>query len=75
MNFDIKLIAGVVSLLICFAGIASTWALLQYRIEQLEKEHQQLAVEMKNLSLEFGRKGEEVKCLICKAHEMQCPGC
>ena len=38
MNFDIKVVAGVVSLLVCFAGIASTWTLLQYRIDQLEKK-------------------------------------
>tara|TARA_R110001583_G_scaffold144666_8_gene296652 strand:+ start:7263 stop:7490 length:228 start_codon:yes stop_codon:yes gene_type:complete len=75
MNFDIKVVAGVVSLLVCFAGIASTWTLLQYRIDQLEKKNAILEADIEKLSDEFRLAGEEVRCLICKSHEITCPGC
>jgi cell division protein FtsB len=47
----------------------------QYRIEKLEAKNEELEKELKLLRDEFHAQGERVKCLICKAHDMECPGC
>jgi hypothetical protein len=75
MNVDTKTLATIVGLMISFAGIVSTWTLLQYRIQQVENDNAKIKEDLENLTIEFRKKGEEVKCLICEAHKMQCPGC
>ena len=75
MNIDLKTFTTIVGLLICFSGLVSTWVLLQYRIDELEKDTQETNEELKKLTVEFRDKGQEVHCLICQAHKMQCPGC
>ncbi len=57
------------------AGVVSTWAVSQYRIDALEAETKELKAEVKLLREEFHDQGERVKCLICKAHDLECPGC
>ena len=76
MTFDqIRTVATIVGLLVCFAGVVSTWTMLQFRMDELEKDNKELKEELKILTVEFSKKGEEVRCLICEAHKMRCPGC
>ena len=71
----IRTFATIIGLLVCFAGVISTWTVLQFRINELEKDNAELKEEVKFLTVEFRKKGEEVRCLICEAHKMRCPGC
>ena len=71
----IRTFATVVGILVCFAGVVSTWAIFQYRMDEIEKDNAELKEEVKVLTAEFRKKGEEVRCLICDAHKMKCPGC
>jgi cell division protein FtsB len=68
----IALLLGLATIL---GGAVSTWAVAQYRIEKLEAKNEELEKELKLLRDEFHAQGERVKCLICKAHDMECPGC
>lgn len=68
----IALLLGLATVL---GGAVSTWAVSQYRIEKLEAKNEELEKELKLLRDEFHTQGERVKCLICKAHDMECPGC
>lgn len=72
-------LTGVVSSLI---GVISTWVALQYRIERLEeqaesaqKELDTIQHEMLRMERDFNEQGRQVRCDICKAHGMGCPGC
>lgn len=68
-------IALVVGMAVSMAGAVSTWAVSQYRIDTLEAESKELRAEVKLLREEFHAQGERVKCLICQAHDLECPGC
>jgi hypothetical protein len=68
-------IALVVGMSVSVAGAVSTWAVSQYRIDALEAQSKELRVEVKLLREEFHAQGERVKCLICQAHDLECPGC
>ena len=75
MNFDLKIISLWVGLAASLSGIVATWAITQYRLDALEERQQQTSNDLKSLSVELNEKGDEVRCLICKAHKINCPGC
>jgi hypothetical protein len=66
------LIAGLAT---AIGGTVSNWAVNQYRIDEIEAQNKELERELRLLRDEFHNQGEHVKCLICKAHDMECPGC
>lgn len=68
-------VAIVVGMTMSMAGAISTWAVSQYRIDALEAQSTELRAEVKLLREEFHAQGERVKCLICQAHDLECPGC
>lgn len=74
-KLNIERIAIIASFCASFAGLVSTWAVSQYRIDALEAETKELRTEVKMLREEFHAQGERVKCLICQAHNLGCPGC
>lgn len=74
-SMDIKTIATFVSLAIIFAGVAGTWTLLKYRVDTLEASHEKLEASTFEGQKATEKQGEEIKCLICQAHEIPCPGC
>jgi prefoldin subunit 5 len=74
-SVDAKTISIWVGLAISLSGIVATWSVMQYRLEEVEKQQEKLVDDLQKLSQELNRKGDEVRCLICKAHEIQCPGC
>lgn len=75
MNFDLKIVSLWVGLATSLSGIVATWTITQYRLDALEVRQQQTSNDLKSLSIELNNKGDEVRCLICKAHEIKCPGC
>jgi hypothetical protein len=74
-NFDIKTVATMIGVATALAGVVGTWTLMQYRLDALEEDQKALAAEVASVSEDVETKGEEVKCLICSAHEIPCPGC
>ena len=75
MNVDLKTISIWVGLAISLSGIVATYSVMQYRLDELEKGQEKVVDDLQQLSVELNNKGDEVRCLICKAHEIQCPGC
>jgi len=63
-----KLISALAGLLGAFGGSAGTYKLMEYRLEQAEARLETLDATVK-------KTGDEVKCMICDAHDMACPGC
>ena len=74
-NEDLKTISIWVGLAISLSGIVATYSVMQYRLDELEKGQEKVVDDLQQLSVELNKKGDEVRCLICKAHEIQCPGC
>ena len=75
MSLDVKSIATWIGIAGSLGGVAGTWMLLQYRLEEVEKTQQALSIQVEALREANQETGEEVKCLICAAHNIQCPGC
>ena len=75
MTIDIKIISIWVGLAASLSGIVATWAITQYRLDALEERQKITSDELKNLAVELNKKGDEVRCLICDAHKIDCPGC
>ena len=75
MNVDLKTISNWVGLAISLSGIVATYSVMQYRLDELEKGQEIVVDALQQLAVELNNKGDEVRCLICKAHEIQCPGC
>lgn len=72
-------LTGVISSLI---GVISTWVALQYRIERLEEQAESaekklelIQYDMLRMERDFNEQGRQVRCDICRAHGMGCPGC
>lgn len=72
-------ITGLVSSLV---GVISTWTMLQHRIDELEKnsiaieeELDQQKSEMVRMERDFNEQGRRIRCDICRAKGMECPGC
>jgi len=74
-SFDIKTVATMIGVATALAGVVGTWTLMQYRLDALEEDQKALAEEVSSVSTDVEKKGEEVKCLICSAHDIPCPGC
>ena len=74
-KLDAKTLLTLISLIANFAGIIGTWAVMQYRMEAIEAklillEQRVAATESANIE-----QIAQVKCLICEAHGIPCPGC
>jgi len=68
-------IATGIGLLVSFAGIVTTWSLMQYRLDQIEQEISTLQTQVSQLETDSAEQADEVKCLICRTHSIPCPGC
>ena len=75
MNVDLKTIATFIGIAASLAGIIGTWTLMQYRLDQLENQQSDLQKELEVVHQAVEKAGLDVKCLICDAHEIPCPGC
>lgn len=75
MNVDLKTIATFIGIAASLAGIVGTWTLMQYRLDQLENQQSDLQKELEIVHQSVEKAGLDVKCLICDAHEIPCPGC
>ncbi len=75
MRFDLSTISQVAGLAVITSGIFATWALLKYRVDALELRVKELEVELEQQEAKNAQQVAEVKCLICKAHNIPCPGC
>jgi len=72
-------LTGVISSLI---GVISTWVTLQYRIERLEEQAKSAEERLEllqrdalRMERDFNEQGRQVRCDICRAQGMGCPGC
>jgi hypothetical protein len=75
MTLDLKTFSTVITLLGVGAGLAGTWAVMTYRMEELQKRVDHLEVTLAAVQKENESQVEEVKCLICKTNNIPCPGC
>lgn len=75
MNVDLKTIATFIGIAASLAGIVGTWTLMQYRLDQLESQQEDLKKEIEIVHQSVEKAGFDVKCLICDAHDIPCPGC
>lgn len=75
MNVDLKTIATFIGIAASLAGIVGTWTLMQYRLDQLEQQQAELQKELEIVHQSVEKAGLDVKCLICDAHDIPCPGC
>jgi sensor domain CHASE-containing protein len=75
MNVDLKTIATFIGIAASLAGIVGTWTLMQYRLDQLEQQQSDLQRELEIVHQSVEKAGLDVKCLICDAHDIPCPGC
>lgn len=60
MKMDLKTIAVIVGLLGSFSAAAGAYAVLHYRVAELEKA---------------GDKIDDLKCYVAKLHKQELPGC
>jgi outer membrane murein-binding lipoprotein Lpp len=74
-SISLSQIATGIGLLVSFAGIVTTWSLMQYRLDQIEKELSTLQTQVSQLESDSAAQADEVKCLICRTHSIPCPGC
>jgi uncharacterized protein HemX len=75
MNLDLKNLSTVIALIGVGAGIAGTWAVMSYRMDELQKRVEHLENTLERVQKENEAQVEEVKCLICKTNNIPCPGC
>ena len=70
MTADTKnqLISALAGLAGVLGGSAGTYKLMEYRLDRAEQE-------IAALREQVDQTGDEVKCMICSAHSMACPGC
>lgn len=74
-KFDIKTIATAVGLASALSGVAATWALMQYRTDQLEARVQTLEDDIEAGDIKIAEQAAELRCTICDVHKIPCPGC
>lgn len=75
MRFDLSTISQVVGLAILASGIVATWSLLKYRVDELETRVKEQEIKIEQQEAKNAQQVAEVKCLICQAHNIPCPGC
>lgn len=81
-GLGLEKVVAIIGIASALLGVASTWTLLQYRIAALEEqskhlqsEVEQTKAEMHRMEEDFNAQGERLKCMICAAQSMRCPGC
>lgn len=75
MRFDLSTVSQVVGLAVIASGIVATWTLLSYRVDALETRVKELERQIEDQEAKNAQQVAEVKCLICQAHTIPCPGC
>lgn len=70
MTDDTKkhLISALAGLVGALGGSAGTYKLMEYRLDRAEER-------IVALEQTVEKTGDEVKCMICDAHAIACPGC
>jgi len=72
---DWKEASTILGVLGALSATAGTWAVMQHRIEQTEARVRRLESRVDDLSTALTTASDEVRCLICDAHAIPCPGC
>ena len=75
LRWDLSTISQVAGLVILGSGIVATWSLLKYRVDALETRVKELETQVAAQETRNTQQVAEVKCLICQAHNIPCPGC
>ena len=70
-----KLAMAVIGLIGTLGGSGGTYAVMKYRLDAGEKERATLRADMRALDAKLDALGAKATCMICKAHDMDCPGC
>lgn len=70
MTTDMKkhLISALAGLAGVLSGSAGTYKLMEYRLDRAEER-------LAAVEATVEQTGDEVKCMICSAHDIPCPGC
>lgn len=63
-----QLISALAGLVGALGGSAGTFTLMEYRLDRAEER-------IVALEATVEQTGDEVKCMICDAHSIDCPGC
>ncbi len=75
LRWDPSTVSQVIGLAILASGIVATWTLLKYRVDELETRVKELESQVAAHETRNAQQVAEVKCLICQAHNIPCPGC
>ena len=82
MQIDLKTVAIALGVGGTIIGMITTWNDVRFRLEKAEEEQQEQTVmieqqseDIASLRDELDKKGQQLKCLICSVHEMECLGC
>lgn len=63
-----QLISALAGLAGALGGSAGTYKLMEYRLDRAEER-------LATVEATVEKTGDEVKCMICDAHDIACPGC
>ena len=74
-KLDLNKVAVIVTLASIFAAGVTTWALMQYRIGIVEERLKTLESRLEEVDRANVQRAEDIKCLICEANKIPCPGC
>ncbi len=74
-RIDTKTLLMLVSMGVNFTGVIGTWAVMQYRLDDLEEAVSTLEKRVSATEAANIEQIERVKCLICEANDIRCPGC
>lgn len=72
---DTKTVLMLLSMAVNFTGVIGTWAVMQYRLDDLEEAVSTLEKRVSATEAANIEQIERVKCLICEANDIRCPGC
>jgi len=82
MQVDLKNVAIVLGVGASIIGMITAWNDVRFRLQKVEEEQQEQTVmieqqseDISQLREELDAKGEQLKCLICNVHKMECLGC
>lgn len=63
-----QFISALAGLAGALGGSAGTYKLMEYRLDSAEER-------LAAVEATVEQTGDEVKCMICSAHDIACPGC
>ena len=82
MEVDLNKAALVLGVGGSIIAMITTWNDVNFRLEKMEEKQEeqttlieQQSEDISQLRGELDAKGEQLKCLICNVHKMECLGC